>query len=415
MSETSKERNAVRAELPSALRRAPDPAAMVLDSMEGFYGEKYRREGDIDVEFNGLRRSCVLLLEQLMAVRPIIRGDVRERAKVLAMEWKGKIGRDEENQLESLGFLHLVAAYGLVSEFSSDEIVDNFVVIARHRQAIELFRKMASNKAEDLVHKLVSKGKQLLAIKFSFEFELTDKFPPVPLLKDYVKESKNIAKKVCKEGRNSLKSLNEATAKETSALKSVIKIIEERKLESEYPKESLEKRIAVLEKQKADRKRPPAATVAKIPQPQYQPTKKQQGKDKQKQQSGNKRLRVDAPLGPTPFPKNFRGANTAVPSYQPSHFQSTGLLADSRAPYASSSASPYGISGLVPLANPYAGSSAGIYGLEENSTSVPGNPTLAGSHLYRAEPYGQSAYYDRSTSYGGYDLGPEYHTAYYPQ
>lgn len=59
----------------------------------------------------------------------------------------------------------------------------------------------------DLVQKLVSKGKQLLAIKFSFEFELTDKFPPVPLLKDYVKESKKIAKKVCKEGRNSLKSL----------------------------------------------------------------------------------------------------------------------------------------------------------------------------------------------------------------
>ena len=150
VSETSKERNAVRAELPSALRRAPDPAAMVLDSMEAFYGEKYGRKGDKDVEFNGLRRSCVLLLEQLMAVRPIIRGDVRERAKVLAMEWKGKIGRDEENQLESLGFLHLVAAYGLVSEFSSDEIVDNFVVIARHRQAIELFQKMASNKAEGI-------------------------------------------------------------------------------------------------------------------------------------------------------------------------------------------------------------------------------------------------------------------------
>lgn len=208
---------------------------------------------------------------------------------------------------------------------------------------------------------------------------------------------------------------NEATAKETSALKSVIKIIEEHKLESEYPKESLEKRIAVLEKQKADRKRPPTATVAKIPQPQYQPTKQQQGKDKQKQQSGNKRPRVDAPLGPTPFPKNFRGANTAVPSYQPSHFQSTGLLADGRTPYKSTSASPYGISGLVPSANPYAGSSAGIYGLEGNLTSVAGNPTLAGSHLYMAEPYGQSAYYDRSTSYGGYDLGPEYHTAYYPQ
>lgn len=58
----------------------------------------------------------------------------------------------------------------------------------------------------DLIHKLVSKGKQILAIKFIFEFELTDKFPPIPLLKAYVKETKKIAKKVCKEGKNSLKS-----------------------------------------------------------------------------------------------------------------------------------------------------------------------------------------------------------------
>lgn len=59
----------------------------------------------------------------------------------------------------------------------------------------------------DLIHKLLSQGKQLLAVKFVFEFQLTDKFPPVPLLKEYLKESKNLAKKVCREGKNSLKSL----------------------------------------------------------------------------------------------------------------------------------------------------------------------------------------------------------------
>ena len=58
----------------------------------------------------------------------------------------------------------------------------------------------------DLVNKLIRKGKQLLAIRFIFEFGLADKFPPVPLLKTYVKESKKTAKKVCKEGKYSLKS-----------------------------------------------------------------------------------------------------------------------------------------------------------------------------------------------------------------
>lgn len=59
----------------------------------------------------------------------------------------------------------------------------------------------------DLINKLLSQGKQLLAVKFVFEFQLTDKFPPVPLLKEYLKVSKKLAKKVCREGKNSLKSL----------------------------------------------------------------------------------------------------------------------------------------------------------------------------------------------------------------
>lgn len=58
----------------------------------------------------------------------------------------------------------------------------------------------------DLIHKLVSQGKQLLVVKLIFEYQLSDKFSPVPFLKAYVKQSKKVAKKVCKEGNNSLKS-----------------------------------------------------------------------------------------------------------------------------------------------------------------------------------------------------------------
>lgn len=59
----------------------------------------------------------------------------------------------------------------------------------------------------DLIQKFISSGKHLSAIKFSYEFELTDKFQPVPLLKAYVKESKKAAKEIRKEGKNSRKSL----------------------------------------------------------------------------------------------------------------------------------------------------------------------------------------------------------------
>lgn len=58
----------------------------------------------------------------------------------------------------------------------------------------------------DLIQKLIDNGKQLLAVKYIFAFDLIDKYPPVPLLKTYLDESKQMAKKVCKDGKNSLRS-----------------------------------------------------------------------------------------------------------------------------------------------------------------------------------------------------------------
>ncbi|XP_048321194.2 FRIGIDA-like protein 1 [Ziziphus jujuba] len=399
----SKDRTAIRAELPGAIRRAPDPAAMVLDAMEGFYRENEKNKGDKDLQLGGVRRSCVLLLEVLMGISPNVGAEVRVRARKLAVEWKGKVSRDGENPLECLGFLHFVAAYGLRSEFNMDELIDCILIIGKYRQTMDLCRKLGlGDKVADLIHKLLSQGKQLLAVKFVFEFQLTDKFPPVPLLKEYLKESKNLAKKVCREGKNSLKSLNEATAKEVGAMRSVIKVIEDYKLESEYPRGILEKQIEQLEKQKASRKRPAA--------------KQQQVKNqKQQQQNGSKRPRTEASVGLVVAPKSYGAANSTVSSYQHSHLQSTGLLPDGPAPHVSSSAAPYGMPGLTPPIAPYVGSSARLYGLAGAPMGFSGNPTAGGSLLYSSEPYVESGYYDRPTAYTGYSVPSQYHPAYYPQ
>ncbi|KAF3453350.1 hypothetical protein FNV43_RR03790 [Rhamnella rubrinervis] len=356
--DSSKDRNAIRAELPGAIRCAPDPAAMVLDAMEGFYGPNGKYKGEKDLELSSMRKSCVLLLEVLNDIGPNVGLEVSEKAKKLAMEWKGKVRTDGENPSECLGFLHFVAAYGLGSLFKVDDLIDLIVVIGRYRQTVDLCRKIGlEGKVADLIHKLIGRGKQLLAVKFVFEFQLTDEFPPVPLLQSYLKESKNLAKKVCREGKNSLKSLNEATAKEVGAMKSVIKVIEDYKLESEYPREILEKQIERLEKQKANRKRP----AAKSQQPNKQ------------QQSGNKRPRSDALV----VPLSYGAVNSisTVPSYQQSHLQSTGLFPDGPAPHVSSSAAPYGISGLTPPIAPFAGSSAGLYGLAGVASGYYERPT----------------------------------------
>lgn len=84
---------------------------------------------------------------------------------------------------------------------------------------------------------------------------------------------------------------NEAAAREISAIKSVIKVIESHNFDSEYPRANLEKRIEVLEKLIANRKRPAEAPPMKPKQPQQQQPKKQK---KQQQQNQSKRLRTAA-------------------------------------------------------------------------------------------------------------------------
>ncbi|XP_034213803.1 FRIGIDA-like protein 1 isoform X2 [Prunus dulcis] len=357
MNETLDNRNTIRAELLGAIRYAKDPAAMVLDAVDDFYSENGRDKGDKDPELFAVRRSGVLLLEVLMGVSPDVGFEVRERAKKLALAWKGKVSMDGENPFEALGFLHLVAAYGLQSEFKMDELVDHFVIIARYRQAIELCQKIG----------------------------LGDKIA-VPLLKSYLKESKKLAKKVCKDGNNSRKSMNEATAKETGALKSVIKVIEDLKLESEYPPAVLQKRLEQLEKEKANRKRHAEAPAVK-PQQHKQQTAKQQ-KLKQ-QQYENKHPRMTAPVGPATVSNSINAA---------------GLLP------------AYALSGTAPPIPPYAGSSAGLYGFAGGQMGFLGNPGPASNHLYSSDHYVPSGYYNRQTAYGGYGVPPEYHPpSHYPQ
>ena len=46
---------------------------------------------DMDVEVSIVRRTCVLLLAELMRVRQVVKAKVRAEAVKLALEWKEKI------------------------------------------------------------------------------------------------------------------------------------------------------------------------------------------------------------------------------------------------------------------------------------------------------------------------------------
>ncbi|CAL5413350.1 unnamed protein product [Camellia sinensis] len=216
----------------------------------------------------------------------------------------------------------------------------------------------------NMIEELISRGQQVDAVHFTFEVGLENKFPPVPLLRAFLKDAKKAATAILEDHNNSSR-VYLAARKEQSALRAVIKCIEEYKLEAEFPSEHLKKRLEQLEKTKSE-KRKPSTVLA------------------------NKRTRANNG-GPMPPAKAGRSTNAYVSSFpapptfvrSPSHTQY---------PYP---ASPTMYGSRSPPTNPYA------YSPEAAS------PPLVGS--YPGAPMNYAPY-------GGYGNGVApmaYQAAYY--
>lgn len=53
-----------------------------------------------------------------------------------------------------------------------------------------------------MIEELISKGQQLDAVHFTYEVGLVDKFPPVPLLKSFLKDAKKVASSISEDPNN---------------------------------------------------------------------------------------------------------------------------------------------------------------------------------------------------------------------
>ncbi|KAG7593604.1 Frigida-like [Arabidopsis thaliana x Arabidopsis arenosa] len=306
--------------------------------------------------------------EALIEINANLTNDLRERARTLAYDWKPNIGNKPS---EALGFLHLVAAFELGSLFSNEELCDYVFLISKYKQATTICRKIGldRNRIGLLVQKFLDTGRLLVAIKFIYEFEMTGEFEPVSILKTSLKNSREAAKRVCAEGNYSLKVQNEATDKELSALRAVIKVVKEKNIESEFSEEKLEECVKELEDQKAHRKR---ATKLNSPANPQQP---------QQQKVDNKRPRV------------ANGSSMEYNLIVPPLSQQQPLLPN---PSQSLQVNPYGLlnSMLPGVAVPY------------------GNPLA----LYGSVPAPRPVFYEQQTGNGGYGMPPpHYLPPYYPQ
>jgi len=53
-----------------------------------------------------------------------------------------------------------------------------------------------------MIEELISRGQQLDAVHFTYEVGLVDKFPPVPLLKAYLRDAKKSAASIMEDSSN---------------------------------------------------------------------------------------------------------------------------------------------------------------------------------------------------------------------
>eukprot|EP00249_Psilotum_nudum_P010009 c22278_g1_i1 orf=287-2170(+) len=283
MVDRRKEVSVLRAELPSALQSAEDPAQLVLSALEGYYfpgqGPNQVEKKESGVSAN--RRACILLLECLAealadpvlgAEFPVVPPNIKESAKELADQWKCKMNLQTadllNNSLDAQAFLQLLATFGIASEYDDCELCRLVTAVARRRQTPALCRALGlTAKMPEIVDQLANDGKQMEAISLAHAFSIMDRIQPGPLLKAYVKEARKSAQSILKTGSNSQAAQNESTTKELIALKNVLKCIEEFHLEAECPSAPLQKRVVQLEKTKLDRKRVAVAVKAQAKRP----------------------------------------------------------------------------------------------------------------------------------------------------
>jgi len=157
ISDNRKNLATIREEIPSALKKAPHPYGLVLDSLEDFYaGDNLVLDGKKDGDLLGVRRTCLMLMESLGQLQTdnitrfsseghMLTTDIKERAKKTAYEWKSKldsldIDASNGNCLEAHAFLQLLATFGISAEYNEDDLCKLLPYVSRRRQTPELCR-----------------------------------------------------------------------------------------------------------------------------------------------------------------------------------------------------------------------------------------------------------------------------------
>ncbi|KAL3505922.1 hypothetical protein ACH5RR_031304 [Cinchona calisaya] len=282
-----KELELLREEIPKALGECVDPPKFVLEAISEVFPVDTRKNDEDNSKNNSKNNSnnkcydlgwaCVLLLESLIPVlvdpvlgkkRMLVTPSIKKKAEEIAEIWKKSLeergGTENVKTPDVHTFLQHLVTFGIVKEEDLELYRKLVVASAWRKQMPKLAVSLGLyDQMPDMIEELISRGQQVDAVHFIYEVGLVDKFPPVPLLKAFLKDAKKVATSILEDPNNSGRAAHLAAKKEQSALRAVIKCIEEYKLEADFPSENLKKRLEQLEKTKTEKRKPVAVPANK--------------------------------------------------------------------------------------------------------------------------------------------------------
>ncbi|KAL6848055.1 hypothetical protein ACP4OV_022183 [Aristida adscensionis] len=159
-------------------------------------------------------------------------------------------------QPEAQIFLQMVAVFGLKDRFDGEFLRTLFVANGRKRGLARTACILGFNESlKEIVEELIQSGNAIEAIYIAHEADLLEQYAPEPLLKSYLQDSNNKAQAVLKSGNHSSSAVEEASNLECNAYRSIIRCVESCQLQSVFNIEIIKKKLAKLEKEKAERKK----------------------------------------------------------------------------------------------------------------------------------------------------------------
>lgn len=253
-----KEPAGLRMEIASALHTSVDSMRLILDAAEEFVGMKVEGKAILADR----RWACDMLIQSVV---PVAEGDygagrsLKERAARVLEKWKGVMGGGDRSSgvcaAEATMFLQLVIAFGLKERFEEEFLRRLVLEFANRKDMPKLAVAFGfGNKIGDIIEELVKSGKEVEAVYFASESGLSERYPPLSLLKLSLRNCRRNANNISKKGKFSSAAVDKANSIELEATKALIKCVEDHKLEPEFSLEGLKKRVTELEQAKAKRK-----------------------------------------------------------------------------------------------------------------------------------------------------------------